>query len=273
MVNIALIGDICLDNYCDHKKLMDEIYIGGCGHNIAYALKKLGLQFDFFSILNYSDISKIIVKKIESLGINTEFFLADKPMQKIDINLDEIGERSFSNYEYSILKTWEDLISKENLKKEYDIIIAPYFLEVRPLVDTFISKIRLTNPNVKIFLDLGSISQIEDLHFGDKIFYLNVSGEGSVEYLLGNCDFLTQTRGPEYVTCYENKKIFNVKLEKISPVLDSTGAGDAFFSSMCNFLITKSKEKKMMEMVLESAKFAKERLFHYGGTPGSKIVK
>ena len=72
---VLLIGDVILDLYTEKfKKKYGRIVISlGGASNVAYNLKKMGIDVDFISFIGKDLAGKLFLKLSDKFGVNTKF--------------------------------------------------------------------------------------------------------------------------------------------------------------------------------------------------------
>lgn len=260
MHKLAVFGDICIDNYVDKN----QSFIGGNSFNVAYHLMSLGANFVLFSPLGEDQYSSLIEDKILSLGIESELFRVNLPNQSITIRNSNDGDRTFSDYNGSILEH-SYLPDFSN----FSYIISPYFEEIRTLISKAIEE-----NNKKMILDLAQANQISVLELTDlaKVSaYINIGAEKFPHELLlelsSECTF-TVTLGDRGARLYKDNQFYNSHKPSFINVVDATGAGDSFFAYMINVLISTGFDLPNASQTLENAcAYTFSTLLRFGGVP------
>lgn len=256
VTRIAVWGDICIDKYT----LQNKKILGGCAFNVAYHLKSLGKEFVFFAPIGNDHYSRIIESKLDALEIEYELNRLNFSNQTIEVILDCDNDRSFKNFEGSIL---EHLYCPDF--SSFEIVICPYFREIRPLVDLALKEYG------KIFaLDLSDAQEIseEDLRqLSLKTKYINISGEKfSHELLLelsSEC-IITVTLGSFGSRIYKDLRFTQSERPIQIKVEDATGAGDSFFSYICAKL---GSDIGDFELVTQASAYTYATLLRLGSSP------
>ena len=253
-MRVVSIGDLVTDYYYKNGKLLG-VNGGMTSHNIIANLSKKKVDTAVFGVCGNDSQGEIAIKSLNDLDVDTS---------NIEI-LDNIKTRCF-HVSYTEEKNGLTFTSKKrcsfcNNKKWYE--------ESKLNVSKILSKINaqdilvfdnLNDKNQEIIdntknlklIDLGQFFEFEKLSDNEiikkiknkfKIINLNERVEkyflnrfnlkSDLElYKLFNVDLTTITLGKKGAKFLFNKKIYEFKLEKVSDEIDSTGAGDAFFSSI-----------------------------------------
>lgn len=251
-------GDIILDNiYNDDLKLIAQDG-GGCNWNDLYNLSLMGEKCYAIGSIGNDDEGKIAIASLINVGVNTNGIIIEEKRTNI-MNV-IIPNKDLEDD--SIIHSWYNPITMEytmnfsnnlpvNLPKELEndeiYVILDKFL---PVNLEFINNIK----NKKVCLDIGHIRFFEHftrqylLNFFQKADFIQLN-ENVISLLferlrvkslvelfeLLNPDLIVLTkgkRGAEYLF-RENGEI-KIAFEEpkiIADIVDSSGAGDAFFST------------------------------------------
>jgi sugar/nucleoside kinase (ribokinase family) len=143
MYDIISIGNICIDLYFRGKSLTqngerfqlaiggkyytDNFHedVGGGAVNVAVGLTKLGYKTGLFGKIGNNSFKEIILKKLKSKNISTEFCqFVDNYFKISSILLTEKGERTIINYE-TPANLYNQFILNEELKKAKNVYFGP----------------------------------------------------------------------------------------------------------------------------------------------------
>ena len=274
-MRVVSIGDFVTDYYYKDEKLLG-INGGMTSHNIIANLAKLGIKTSVFACCGNDTQGKIAIKSLEKLDVD---------IQNIKV-LDNIRTRCFhvSYHEENGKLTFT---SKKrcplcNNKKWYEesLLDTNFILSNIKIDDILVfdnlnekNQIIIDSTNNKKIIDLGQYFEFEKLSNNDIIeklinkFEIINFNERVSDYLLNRLNLksdselyniikpklMTITRGEKGATFIIDNSVYNFDLFTKGNVVDSTGAGDAFISSIIkdsiknNFNYDKDKLKKWYE--------------------------
>lgn len=274
-MNIISVGDLVLDYYYKNNKLIG-INGGMTSHNIIANLAKMGLNTKVFACCGNDIQGKIAIKSLEKLKVNTDNIkiIENTKTRCFHISYqDENGNLSFTSKKRCPLcnnKNWYDksLIEPNfilsNINKD-DILVFDNLNEKNQII--------IDNTNNKKIIDLGQYFEFENIqdneiikklknkfeiiNFNERVSNyllkrLNLKSDRDL-YNIINPSLMTITRGENGATFILNGNTYNFKLITNEKVIDSTGAGDAFISSIIkdsiknNFKYDENKLKKWYE--------------------------
>jgi len=225
------------------------------------------------SPLTLDQISEEIISKIESLGITFDGPIIEGqiPGQKITIQND--GEKTFSPFDHGVLKDFDQHVANVDFSK-FDIILGPVHRETLPFYQKYLENKR---DDQKLYLDFTTLREF------------SYSPNKLIE-LIQSTDLMQFSPDKEHETIVESLKVIplnpnqiqlitlgekggilrtqqvesNFKAPVLDKIEDTTGAGDAFFSSfISNFLETNDPE----ESINNGKEKAMECLMRVGSTP------
>lgn len=274
-MRVVSIGDLVTDYYYKDEKLLG-INGGMTSHNIIANLAKMGIKTSVFACCGNDTQGKIAIRSLENLDVD---------IQNIKV-LDNIRTRCFhvSYHEENGKLTFT---SKKrcpfcNNKKWYEesLLDTNFILSNIKIDDILVfdnlndkNQIIIDNTNNKKIIDLGQYFEFEKLSNNEIIeklinkFEIINFNERVSDYLLSRLNLksdsdlyniikpklMTITRGEKGATFIIDNNIYNFELFAKGNVVDSTGAGDAFISSIIkdsiksNFKYDKDKLKKWYE--------------------------
>ncbi|MBK27007.1 MAG: hypothetical protein CME70_23590 [Halobacteriovorax sp.] len=256
-MKVLCLGDLSLDTYLKENKS----FFGGCSLNVARQLnEKLGHKETALYIpLGNDQNSKEAQKYLETLTIEMRLKILEGELPRQPITIDENGERHLHDYVGGVLTefTCEDL-GKFFLSR-FELILFPFFKQVELMTQSLLD----LNPKAKLACDFGNLSDYDgDLEVAKKFFpslsYAQFSSESSDkekrEFLRKSSEdyelILVETMGSR------GARVFNKGIElfseapEIFQIVDSTGAGDAFFA---HFLHSHIINEKTLQKSLEIA--------------------
>ncbi len=252
-------GDIIIDKIYDSNLNLLKQDGGGCNWNDLYNLARMGEKCYALGSAGNDEEGKIAINSLKSLGINVESItIEDKPTNVMNIIMPnkEIEDNNILHSWYSPITNtltfhfsdnMPTVLPKELENKEVYIILDKFM----PINLELINNVK----NKKVCLDVGHIRYFE--HFTrqylmsffktanymqlnesviDMLYErLNVHSEDELFNLL-DLDLLVLTRGKKGATFVfkDNNivKIIDKTPELLVKAVDTSGAGDAFFSTM-----------------------------------------
>ena len=253
-MRVVSIGDLVLDYYYKNDKLLG-INGGMTSHNIIANLAKMGLKTSVFACCGDDEQGKIAIKSLENLKVDTTNIkiISDVRTRCFHVSYyEEKGGISFASkkrcpfcnnkkwYDESLLDAYyvisnikiDDILVFDNLNKKNQVIID--------------------NTNNKKIIDLGQYFEFENMenneiikklknkfeiiNFNERVSNyllkrLNLKSDTDL-YSIINPNLMTITRGDQGATFILDGNAYNFKLITKGEVIDSTGAGDAFISSI-----------------------------------------
>ena len=253
-MRVVSIGDLVTDYYYKNEKFLG-INGGMTSHNIIANLAKMGINTTVFGTCGNDIQGEIAIKSLEKLDVdvNNIIVLNDVRTRCFHVSYFEDGDKlSFTSkkrcpfcnnkkwYEDSLIDT-DDIIKKIN----NDDILVFDNLNSR-------NQILIDKTDNKKIIDLGQYFELEnmpDKEIIDKIknkFEIINFNERVSKYLIKRLDlntdidlynilkpsFMTITRGENGATFISDGNEYNFNLKSKGKVVDSTGAGDAFISSI-----------------------------------------
>lgn len=253
-MRVVSIGDLVIDYYYKNEKILG-INGGMTSHNIIANLAKMGINTAVFGVCGNDIQGKIAIKSLEKIGVDVKniIVLDDVRTRCFHVSyFDNDGKLSFTSkkrcplcnnkkwYENSLINT-DDIINNIN---ESDILIFDNLNNKNQII--------IDNTENKKIIDLGQYFELENLSDNEIINKLNNKFEiinfnervsnylikklelnNDVElYNILNPIFMTITRGENGATFISDGKEYNFDLKNKGNVIDSTGAGDAFISSI-----------------------------------------
>ena len=253
-MKVVSIGDLVIDYYYKNGKLLG-INGGMTSHNIIANLAKMGIDTAVFGVCGDDLQGKIAIKSLEKLKVNVENIkiLNDIRTRCFHVSyFEQDGKLSFTSkkrcpfcnnkkwYEDSMIDT--DIIIK-NINSD-DILVFDNL--------NYKNQVVIDNTSNKKIIDLGQYFEFDRLSDEEIInkltnkFEIINFNERVTKYLLKRLNykndlelynlfkpaFMTITRGEGGATFIYDGKEYNFKLVSKGDVVDSTGAGDAFISSI-----------------------------------------
>lgn len=270
---------------------------GGCEWNDLYNLAKMGEKCYAIASRGNDDAGEIAQKSLEEAGVITQYIHLDKSQNTNIMNI-IIPEGNCIN-DNSVIHSWYSPLTNEctmNFNNNLSTSIPDELKEkhIYLILDKFYVKhlefIRKIKGNKTICLDVGHARFIE--HFSKK-YLLEFFSQASFMQLNNNVlnlilnrfkiknvqelyellklDLLVITKGKngaQYVFKEDNKiKILSLEPETISNSVDTSGAGDAFFSKTLKdyaYLTTPITEEFLRKSFFSANEEARNILNHIG---------
>ena len=253
-MRVVSIGDLVTDYYYKNEKFLG-INGGMTSHNIIANVAKMGIDTAVFGACGNDMQGEIAIKSLEKLDVDVKniMILDDVRTRCFHVSyFDNDGNLTFSSkkrcpfcnnkkwYENSLINT-DDIM--KNIKYD-DILIFDNLNEKNQII--------INNTENKKIIDLGQYFELEnlsDIEIVNKLinkFEIINLNERVSKYLIKRFNlkndvdlynmikpkFMTITRGEKGATFISNGIDYNFKLKIMGNTIDSTGAGDAFISSI-----------------------------------------
>lgn len=259
--DVVLIGEVLIDKIYDESKNSIVSIMGGSTANIAVNLKHLGQNPIFIGAVGNDTFGTDILKKFEKNGIDTKniFVSNDKTSYvKIDKNVESPDPEFHRISDYKI--HYDDNI-KSIIKNSKILHFSYWPLSIEPAKTTILKTIEIArknnvligfDPNYHIDLDpngglsIGEILEVigkvdiikPSLDDSERLFGKGLSITDYIQkYLDLGCKLVIMTLGKEgLIASYKGDIVIMPSLA--TEVVDSTGAGDAFWGGFYSGIIT-----------------------------------
>ena len=296
VIDILCVGEVLVD-FIGHQEgvLINETrdyhrYLGGSPTNVAMNSTRLGLNTIMVATVGNDGFGSYITERLESVGVNTNHLkvLDDKSTSVIFVSRSK-GTPDFIPYRSADCCIYEEQISREILSNTKIFHTTCFALSKNPAQKTILNIAKEAHDlGCKLSIDLNysrklwksqkrafkviktycqfnpliKISEDDMLRLFEKelphkeIFeFFHHQGVDTVCLTLGSKGVKLSQKG---------KEIIQMPAIKIDKVLDSTGAGDAFWSG---FLFAYIKEKSINECLDIALKLAALKLQNVGRLP------
>ena len=258
-MRIVSIGDLVTDYYYKNGKLIG-LNGGMTSHNIIANLAKLKMNTVVFGVCGEDMPGKISILSLDKLGVDISNVKINKDIKTRCFHvsyLDKEGKLTFSSkkrcplcnnkkwYEESMIDTDEilskleldDILVFDNLNNKNQIIIDNCLNKKMLDLGQCFELDNYTNDEIinkiKSKFELINLNERVEKYLIDR-FNLNNNKE-LFDLLLPKMIIVTRgNKGAEFII--KDKSVFK-KLQKVSEEVDSTGAGDAFFSIFIYYYI------------------------------------
>ncbi len=253
-MRIISIGDLVTDYYYKDGKMVG-INGGMTSHNIIANLAKMNINTAVFGACGDDPQGKIAIKSLENLKVDIKNINILRNVRTRCFHVsyfDNDGELTFTSKKrcpFCKNKKWyvDSLIDTNDILKKInddDILVFDNLNNKNQII--------IDNTNNKKIIDLGQYFELEDFSCKEIVDKLNNKfeiinfNERVSKYLIKRLDlnndielynalkpnFMTITRGEKGATFISKGIEYNFKLNSKGNVIDSTGAGDAFISSI-----------------------------------------
>lgn len=282
-MRVVSIGDLVTDYYYKNGKLLG-VNGGMTSHNIIANLSKNKIDTCVFGVCGNDTQGEIAIKSLNDLDVETS------NVEILDNTRTRCFHVSYIEDENGLTFTSKKKCLYCNNKKWYEesLINVPRILSKINEQDILVfdnlndknQEIVDSTKNLKL-IDLGQFFEFEKLSDEKIINKINkkfkiINLNERVEkyflnrfnlkndldlYKLFNVDLITITMGKKGAKFLFNEKTYEFKLELTAKEIDSTGAGDAFFSSIIDSWLKnglKIEESKFLEWYKKSCKLTRK---------------
>ncbi|TNF26322.1 MAG: carbohydrate kinase family protein [Deltaproteobacteria bacterium] len=226
-------------------------------------------EVSLFSPLSDDTQSDELIQQIRSQRIQ---FIGPRlkgsiPSQEIELRED--GEKIFSPFNHGVLKQLPNLEIKLDFKN-FDIVMGPVHKETLPYFESFL---RDKKDNQELFLDFTTLKEfdydldlISHLHQQSTLMQFSPAEENQklVEKIktieLRNQQVILLTLGAQGGVLRNSESLHLFQPPKIEEVKDTTGAGDAFFSTFANYFLNKESLDYCLQQALMASKLTISRV-------------
>ncbi|SDG65779.1 fructokinase [Flavobacterium omnivorum] len=295
-IDILCVGEVLVD-FIGHQEgvLINETrdyhrYLGGSPTNVAMNSTRLGLNTIMVATVGNDGFGTYIAERLGDVGVNTDHLniLEDKSTSVIFVSRSD-GTPDFIPYRSADCCIYEEQISSETLANTTIFHTTCFALSKNPAQKTILKKAQEAyNLGCKLSIDVNyarklwksqkkafkviktycqfnpliKISEDDMLRLFEKelpheeIFqFFHDQGADTVCLTLGSKGVKLSQKG---------EKVIEMPAIKIDKVMDTTGAGDAFWSG---FLFAYIKEKSIQECLDIALKLAALKLQNVGRLP------
>ncbi|MCO4794079.1 MAG: hypothetical protein KC493_10220 [Bacteriovoracaceae bacterium] len=229
---------------------------------MAWNLSHLELETSLLSPLSNEPVTQEIISHINDHQISFvgKVIKGKNPQQKIEIMND--GEKKFHPFEHGVLKSFSpDHFSIDY--SDYSYVIGPLHNEPKPFFENFL---KTKSQQQHLCLDFSDITEFSSrldnlIHLinGSKViqFGLKKSDTNLIQELLNlslsSDQILLITLGADGVILKSNQTQSNFQTSNQGKILDTTGAGDAFFATFVGAMSKGISIENCIELALEKA--------------------
>lgn len=271
---IVCIGEILADMIGEENNgvITYERKAGGAPFNVACALKKFGAEVKFVGNVGDDLIGKFLIKFAADFGMDTEYISQDKnrntTLAFVELNAE--GERSFCFYRKNTADYFLPEISDELLNKTDIVCIGSLMMSEEKCVEYALEIIERAHKQGKLVAF--------DVNYRTDIFRDTESAVKTYKKILGKADIVkfSEDEAEIFTNAYIEKeladKLVLMTLGKAGSewrykgrsglqssisvnVVDTTGAGDAFFAGALSVLDQTGAKEFTFEDLDKAIKF------------------
>ena len=295
-IDILCVGEVLVD-FIGHQEnvLIDETrdyhrYLGGSPTNVAMNSTRLGLNTTLVATVGNDGFGSYILDKLSSIGVNTNHVnvVENKSTSVIFVSRSD-GTPDFIPYREADCCIYEEQISEQILSNTKIYHTTCFALSKNPAQTTILKKAQKAyNLGCKLSIDVNyakklwssqeeafqiiktycSFNPLIKISEDDmlRLFEKELPHSAIFDFFHNEgVDIVCLTLGSKGVKLSQKgKDIIQMPAIKIEKVMDSTGAGDAFWSG---FLFAYIKEKSINECLEIALKLAALKLQNVGRLP------
>lgn len=294
--DVVLIGEVLIDKICDKNSKTFEYIMGGSTSNISVNLKHLGQKPQFFGAVGNDDYGEEILRKLKLNGIDiSNINICNKETSIVEIDKSEGSPtpnffRSSDN-QIHFTKELESLILNSKI-----LHFSYWPLSIEPSKSTILKSIEVAkknnviigfDPNYHIDLDplnglsigeiLKVIGQVDiikpSLDDSIRIFGEGLSPKEYIQkYVDLGCKLVIMTLGEKGLIA--NCKGDIIEMESLAKiVVDTTGAGDAFWGGFYTGIITNESINDSLRLGLLCSAYNLKEVGAFNHFPSLKDMK
>ncbi len=294
--DVVLIGEILIDKIYDKKSKTFKSIMGGSTSNISVNLKCLGQKSTFIGTVGNDSYGKGILEKLKENGMDTSYVsVSDNLTSVVEIDKSKGSPipkfyRSSDNQIY-FTKELETIIRNSKI-----FHFSYWPLSIEPSKSTILKSIEIAkknnviigfDPNYHIDLDpLNGLSIGEILKIIGKVDIVKPSLDDSIrifgkglspkeyiqKYVDLGCSLVIMTLGEKgLIASYKGEVIEMESLAKT--VVDTTGAGDAFWGGFYAGIITNESINDSLKLGLLCSAYNLTEIGAFNDFPSLKEMK
>lgn len=294
--DVVLIGEVLIDKIYNKRNKTFKSLMGGSTSNISVNLKHLGQKPKFIGAVGNDDFGKDIIEKLKRNGIDTNFInISEVPTSIVEIDKSEGSPtpKFYRSSDNQIFFTKE----LEALIIDSKILHFSYWpLSVEPSKSTILKSIEIAkknnvligfDPNYHIDLDpLNGLSIGEILKIIGKVDIIKPSLDDSIrifgeglspkeyiqKYVDLGCSLVIMTLGEKGLIASCKGEVIEMK-SLAKTVIDSTGAGDAFWGGFYTGIITNESINDSLRLGLLCSAYNLKKVGAFNDFPSLKEMK
>ena len=251
---------------------------GGSAANTIHGLAKLGAETALIGTVGKDETGDFFSNDLEVNNITPYLIRSDSPSGIANAMISKDGERTFGTFLGAAIELSANNIDSSKFSG-YDMIhVEGYLVQNHELLEAIL--VAAKNNGLKVSIDLASYNVVED-----NLEFLKEMVEKYVDIVFANeeeaksftglepvealdaisriCDIAVVKVGGKGSMIKQGDTIVNVGVKEIEPI-DTTGAGDAFWSG---FLFAYIKERPIQECLQVALKLAALKLQNVGRLP------
>jgi len=290
---IDMIGDEVAENLAETKSFSK--YVGGSPTNVAKNMAQLGFNSVIIASVGNDDLGKFIKKRLTDTKLNLEYVKVIKQQSTSVIKVLRLKNTpEFKPYRQADFHIETSQIPTELLENSKIFHTTCFALSKNPAQTTILQKAKEAfNKGCQLSIDLNYAKKIwgdndvlpvlktycqyrplvklsdDDVY---RIFNKNLSNQKIFDYFIGlGAKLVCLTKGKEGAfVAVKGKKIIFQPAPKVNKVVDTTGAGDAFWSG---FLAGYLRELPIKERLIIANKLVAKKIQYVGGLPSDIGLK
>lgn len=257
--DVFVVADLCIDllftgkvrpQFGQAEQLVEDYTadLGGSAAIFASQFTKLGGNVGFLASVGDDLFGKMLLEKIQSIGISTKFITVNKTGKTaVGLGLSDRHDRAMLTYTGTMLDVQPQNITSELMKQTRHWHIAGYYLlpQFWDFWPSFLQKLQLQG--ITISLDTnwapeGNWEKVREILHNVNVFLPNeeeakrISGKENLEaagkWLAQHCDLIVVKCGANGVSVFQKDRLqtFSIpaQLTENLAIADTTGAGDNF---------------------------------------------
>lgn len=262
-IRLISIGDCCLDNYVQKKK----INLGGTAYNVARAAKKACALVSLLSAVGTDTYGVKFVSQLQKQKINTTHVqIIPGTTSSISIHLTK-AKPTYFNWDLGVLTSFSLTTADQTFIKAHDIAFNILFKPLEKQFDQFCNMDVPTTLKVGDFA--GSSDYSQDIKILEKyknkldIFIKSIDSKNTSEisylkqFAQANQKMVIALCGSWGSMVFANSEVYTQPSTTISKIINTTGAGDTYIGT---FLVTYLTSKNMYKSMQKATKAAAEKI-------------
>jgi fructokinase len=277
MYDVSALGELLIDftptGHSDQGNILFETNPGGAPANVLVVLSRLNMKTAFIGKVGNDQFGHILKAVLQEQNIDTSNLLFSETVNTTlaFVHLDEKGDRSFSFYRNpgADILLDKNEINEETIKQSRIFHFGSLSLTNEPAATATITALEFAkkhkvlisyDPNLRIPLWKSREEAKQQIKKGFEYADIVKLSEEELEFLTGYRDVLkgTDILQEQYGTSlifvtlgakgcfYRNKHVYGNKEGFKANVVDTTGAGDAFFGGALYKLLTMNKSLDLL---------------------------
>lgn len=241
----------------EHLKLGDKLSVdeaifatGGNAMNAAVTFARQDIDTSFVGLIGDDPAAQAILNVLDDESVHTEHVVSDSNFKTSYsvILLAPNGERTILNRHGESLSTKAEIVTDKSLKADWLYISSVGSMEVLADIVSRAKKLGTKVAFNPASFELGYPQECADIFTHIDLLALNkdeaqifVEGDTPAELaraLSESVDYVLVSDGPRGAVATDGTKLYTAGLYEDVPVIDRTGAGDAFTSGFISVIAT-----------------------------------